>query len=101
MNSTLGQHQSALKSCTNILLSPTATALALFLAGCMTPQNPQPQGAKPDPAPRHASTPAPDPKNAAHAAPPSAQSKGWVNLSDGKTLKGWRITDFSGHGAVR
>ena len=67
----------------------------------MTPQNPQPQGAKSDPAPRRASTPAPDPKNTAQAAPPSAQSKGWVNLSDGKTLKGWRITDFSGHGEVR
>src|SRR5437773_1509718 len=98
MNSTPGQHQNALKSCTNKLLPATVTALALSLAGCMTPQNPQPQGAKSDPAPRQASTPAPDPKNTAHAAPPSPQSKGWVNLSDGKTLKGWRITDFSGHG---
>jgi len=38
----------------------------------------------------------------AAAAKPSApfEGEGWVSLFDGKTLKGWKPTDFAGHGNV-
>jgi len=36
------------------------------------------------------------------AAAPSApfEGEGWKSLFDGKTLAGWRVTDFAGHGQV-
>lgn len=33
--------------------------------------------------------------------PPSLQSSGWQKLFDGKSLAGWKITDFAGRGDVR
>ena len=33
--------------------------------------------------------------------PPSLQSSGWQKLFDGKSLAGWKITDFAGKGDVR
>lgn len=32
---------------------------------------------------------------------PSLKSKGWEALFDGKTLKGWKVTDFAGRGEVK
>jgi len=29
------------------------------------------------------------------------ETREWINLFDGKTLKGWAITDFAGHGEVQ
>lgn len=33
--------------------------------------------------------------------PPSLKAPGWESLFDGKTLKGWKVTDFAGHGDVK
>jgi 3-keto-disaccharide hydrolase len=33
--------------------------------------------------------------------PPSLKSSGWESLFDGKTLKGWKPTDFAGRGEVK
>src|SRR6478735_3652118 len=33
--------------------------------------------------------------------PPSESATDWKTLFDGKTLNGWKITDFAGHGDVR
>src|SRR5687767_6366408 len=33
--------------------------------------------------------------------PPSLKNPGWENLFDGKTLKGWKVTDFAGRGDVK
>ena len=41
--------------------------------------------------------PAPNPASAKDA----ASSNAWSSLFDGKSLAGWRITDFAGHGEVR
>lgn len=72
--------------------------LALLVNGCRTPEPGVPQSAV-------ASTPviakAPVTTNA--PAPAPAHSSAPVNLPalfDGKTLKGWEITDFAGHGPV-
>ena len=46
-----------------------------------------------------AQTPSKSPTPKASAAAPS-QSEGWISLFDGKTLKGWKETDFSGRGPV-
>ncbi len=32
--------------------------------------------------------------------PPSLEAPGWKSLFDGKTLKGWKPTDFAGHSTV-
>lgn len=32
---------------------------------------------------------------------PSVKSSGWESLFDGKTLKGWKVTDFAGRGEVK
>jgi hypothetical protein len=32
---------------------------------------------------------------------PSLKSAGWEALFDGKTLKGWKVADFAGHGDVK
>ncbi|MCD6338818.1 MAG: DUF1080 domain-containing protein [Verrucomicrobia bacterium] len=39
-------------------------------------------------------------KTPAYAQIPPITGKGWKSLFDGKTLKGWKITDFAGHGPV-
>src|SRR5687768_9229555 len=33
--------------------------------------------------------------------PPSLKAKGWKRMFDGKTLTGWKVTDFAGHGDVK
>lgn len=33
--------------------------------------------------------------------PPSLNAKGWKRMFDGKTLTGWKVTDFAGHGEVK
>ena len=32
--------------------------------------------------------------------PPADDAEGWKDLFDGKTLTGWKVTDFAGHGEV-
>jgi hypothetical protein len=34
------------------------------------------------------------------SAPAPVSEAGWVSLFDGRTLAGWKVTDFPGHGAV-
>jgi hypothetical protein len=81
-----------------------ATAAWLIAAGCAshstTPTKQSTQVPKP-------SAPA-ETRNAANDALKEAASKpsepfegeGWVSFFDGKTLTGWRETDFAGHGTV-
>ena len=33
--------------------------------------------------------------------PPSLKAPGWKSMFDGKTLTGWKVTDFAGHGDVK
>ena len=33
--------------------------------------------------------------------PPSLKAPGWKSMFDGKTLRGWKVTDFAGHGDVK
>lgn len=44
-------------------------------------------------------TPTP-PDEAAHQALPPLEGAGWQYLFDGKSLDGWKATDFAGHGEV-
>jgi len=81
---TTGRMNLPLIRCT--LASAVLISLLVFLAGC-------------------ASTPTrPDAKSPTRAAAPVSaafpQTHDWVSLFDGKTLKGWAISDFSGHGKV-
>src|SRR5438045_3477627 len=76
-----------------------STALLLPLAGCTTSQ--KAEESKPGPkavTTAKASTAAPAPIGPPPNTPMTADSK---PLFDGKTLKGWEITDFAGHGEVK
>ena len=33
--------------------------------------------------------------------PPDRKAAGWKSLFDGKTMEGWKVTDFAGHGDAR
>jgi hypothetical protein len=78
-----------------------------WLAGCST-QPPNPPSAQPpaSPAPKAAErvSAAPDErdslKDAAAAASAPFEGERWQPLFDGRTLTGWRETQFSGHGEV-
>ncbi|PYK97449.1 MAG: DUF1080 domain-containing protein [Verrucomicrobia bacterium] len=84
----------------------------MLLNGCATGRN----GSKADPAanPRdtnnQATVTAPAPEAPAPARPPATATArpaapgsgtvGWKDFFDGRTLAGWKITDFAGHGEV-
>ncbi len=89
-----------------------ALVVMLGLAGCATrdqatvsaPAKPatvtaQPEPTPPPPAPPPPVTSASPAKKAANA--PSLDSPGWQELFDGKTLAGWKTSDFAGSGEVR
>jgi Domain of Unknown Function (DUF1080) len=84
-------------------------ALSGLLAGCATETRapaPRTDAARNQSvvAPDEPTTPATsvDPKLAAAAAKPPAsfQGEGWQQLCDGRSLRGWKITGFGGHGEV-
>jgi hypothetical protein len=84
------------------LIQFVVVAIAIILAGCSTP-SPKPAAEAPQAQP--ASTPsrrAPTDILRVAAAQPSQpfEGEGWVSFSDGKTLTGWRETDFAGHREV-
>jgi hypothetical protein len=41
------------------------------------------------------------PKASLSTNPPSLKALGWKSMFDGKTLKGWKVTEFAGHGDVK
>jgi len=76
----------------------------VFLAGCAS--SPVESAKQATTAPK-SSTPAVTPhvptdnwKEAASKPSQPFEGEGWVSFFDGKTLTGWRETDFAGHGAV-
>ena len=77
---------------------------ALLLAGCAGPQErtassaPQPAAPATVIAPP---APAPAAANVTPTSTPPASTQPWRSLFDGKTLQGWAITDFAGHGEAR
>ena len=85
-------------------MCPRATSLVLliFLYGCAS---------APPPSDRSASAPAVSSQSAASKPPitkrqqagdnPPNSTNAWISLFDGKTLKGWAITDFAGRGEVK
>jgi hypothetical protein len=79
-------------------------ALALLLAGCAGHRHAvvSPPSAAPPPAPPPAPSPAPSPARVSPSdfEPPPPLAPGEVLLFDGKTLKGWRASDFGGKGEV-
>jgi hypothetical protein len=86
---------------TIVLTAPLVTVILVFLAGCATP-SPKSEGQSAQipttstTAPQHA----PEDIVKAAAAKPSEpfEGEGWGSFFDGKTLTGWRETDFAGHG---
>jgi hypothetical protein len=52
-----------------------------------------------DPKPATGQTPPPA-AEAAYQVLPALEGEGWQYLFDGKSLDGWKITDFAGHGEV-
>src|SRR5437867_12578609 len=79
------------RKCLHAQLAGAIAALGL-LAGCAAPESSVHQET------RTAETRKPLVKAAAFSFP---QNHDWVSLFDGKTLTGWAITDFAGHGATR
>src|SRR5437867_4410550 len=89
--------------CNHICLT-VITSFLLLLVGCSI-HNEQ-QSAKVQPhqtnAPASApvaQTPQPAPKPV--PTPAVSEQEGWTRLFDGRTLNGWAITDFAGHGNVK
>jgi len=82
----------------------TAAATWIIVAGCASGPSKPAKQATTDPKPsaqpvtRHA--PTDDLKEAAGKPSEPFEGEGWVSFFDGKTLTGWRSTDFAGHGAV-
>jgi hypothetical protein len=81
-----------------------AAATWVILAGCASrPVESAKQVApdsKPSAAPDTPHVPTDDLKEAASKPSQPFEGEGWVPFFDGKTLTGWRETDFAGHGAV-
>jgi hypothetical protein len=81
-----------------------ASAISIILAGCVSEPAKQARQSIPDPkpaAPVAATNAATDNLKAAAAQPSQPfDGEGWVPFFDGKTLTGWRETDFAGHGTV-
>ena len=77
----------------------TSVSAALMLAGCApSTSTTQPAPAAPTSLPGASGQTEAAPK--APAAPPLVSADGWRSLFDGKTLRGWKPTDFSGRGPV-
>jgi len=79
-----------------VLASFGLFSMLLLLAGCAAPSPATKETGKlatPASAATGAST--------ATAGRPFPQTHEWVSLFDGKTLTGWTISDFAGHGKVR
>jgi hypothetical protein len=76
--------------------------LAIVLAGCATHSSKSmPQAAPPQSAGAPSRRAPTDILQAAAAQPSQPfEGEGWVPFFDGKTLTGWRETDFAGHGEV-
>jgi hypothetical protein len=74
----------------------------MILAGCATSSSrPAAQPTSPKSAPASSRRPPGDTLHAAAAQPSQPfEGEGWVPFFDGKTLTGWRETDFAGHGEV-
>ena len=71
--------------------------LILLSGGCTAPQS----SVKPNEKKPAAATASPASQTEATPVIPFPAGHDWVNLIDGKTLKGWAVTDFAGHGEVR
>jgi hypothetical protein len=82
-----------------LFVLPLAASL-LLLAGCATEPAKPATTAAPAPAPTAAAAkPAPPLLPLGAAKPPAPfAGEGWESLFDGKTLTGWRETQFAGHG---
>jgi hypothetical protein len=82
---------------------PSASLVLLLLAGCITGQKPSvtSKAEKEKVAPAPPLVVAPTLKKAKPAPASFPEGGDWLTLFDGKTLKGWAVTDFSGHGEVR
>jgi hypothetical protein len=95
----------------NIKTTRIAVSLALsislsLLTGCAShpaKSENQAKTAAPEPAAAKAATPDGNELLKQTAAMPSMpwEGEGWKPMFDGKTLAGWRVTDFAGHGAAR
>src|ERR1051326_1907706 len=72
---------------------------AILAAGCAAPESRAQRKTEKQTLPPSAAAVAkkPEKKNSRAPFPNTAD---WVNLFDGKTLQGWAISDFSGHGEV-
>jgi len=77
------------------LFSAAALMTAVLWAGEPAP-GPKPVGQKPELQP-----PAASDKPKTNAPAPLSPSNGWEPLFDGKTLTGWKVTDFAGKGEVQ
>jgi len=92
----------------NITCFTASLALAIsisLLAGCAShpaKSESEAKTAAPEPATTKAATPDASDLLKQAAAMPSMpwEGEGWNPMFDGKTLAGWRVTDFAGHGAA-
>jgi hypothetical protein len=86
------------------IIAVMMSAIWVIFAGCASLSPEAPKQSTPDPKPiAPAATeraPTNDLKEAAAKPSQPFEGEGWVSFFDGKTLTGWRETDFAGHGAV-
>jgi hypothetical protein len=86
------------------IIAVIVSATLIVVAGCVSHPTKAPRQSAPDPKPvapavaQHA--PTDNLKEAAAKPSQPFEGEGWVPFFDGKTLTGWRETDFAGHGAV-
>jgi Domain of Unknown Function (DUF1080) len=85
-------------------ISVIASVAWIIVAGCASPpaEPPKKSSAAPKPVPPVTTprVPADNLKEAAAKPSQPFEGEGWVSFFDGKTLTGWRETDFAGHGTV-
>jgi hypothetical protein len=72
----------------------------LILSGCAAPENPAARGKAGAPSPATAVTPPVAARSSISTNTVTLPRDG-LSLFDGKTLTGWAVTDFAGHGEVR
>jgi len=92
----------SVQPCKHIRLT-VITAWMLLLVGCSTEKAPfqEPAGqVKAAPVPQRQDTPVAE-KSIVPPEKFAGKPGEWHSLFDGSTLKGWKITDFAGHGDVR
>jgi len=99
----LPNYRNRIACCKHICLTIITLSL-LLLVGCSTHQAPTAKVVatptkQPAPAPKAKAQQPPQPPQTTAASAP-ADGQGWQPLFDGKTLKGWGITDFAGRGEV-